>query len=187
MNDGYRVVKRYASALFEVSKEAMASNPEALNELQLDIEALNKLMDEVPEIREFCLLDNHSMVKSRMFIEKAVLPYLGELTQKTVIILQQNNRLAALPFLADALQKELFLYNGVTPVIVETVSEPDENFKKDIQKALKNIIPGKVETEWKVRKDLLGGLTFQWDNRVLDLSVKNRLANFKRTLNRKSV
>jgi len=180
--NGSLVVRRYAKALYEASKEASA-----LDTLMKDIETLDSLMFRLPEVRAFCLSGNPSLEKGRILVQTAFLPYLGELTGRTVRLLERNRRLAALPYLAEALREENDRAKGITRVIVESVNTADEQTRQEVLRFLKRRIPGTIDTVWRIREDLLGGMTFQWNNRILDLSLKNRLGKLKRILHRKSL
>ena len=179
--NGHLVVKRYARALYEAVRDASASD-----ELMRDMESLDTLMA-LPELRDFCLNGNPSPEKSRVFVETALLPYLGDFTRRAVKLLGQNRRLEALPLLSTAVREERDRDLGITRVLVESVSAPDEELKQDVLRALKKRIDGEIEAEWNQKPELLGGVSVQWNNRLLDLSVKNRLTGLKRVLNRKAV
>jgi len=179
---GHLVVRRYARALFEASRDASL-----LKALEEDIAVLKRLMEETPEIRDFCLSPAQSLSKNRSFIEIAFLPYLSELTGRTVEIICQNSRLEAIPYLTEALEDQLDMSRGITKFQVESASELDDSEKKNILLKLEKRIGGQIRVDWLTRKNLQGGMTFQWNNRFLDLSLKSRLNGLKSVLKRKTI
>nr|WP_319777034.1 ATP synthase F1 subunit delta [uncultured Sphaerochaeta sp.] len=179
---GLLVIKRYARALYETSREESR-----LKELEEDIAVLNRLFSELPELRQFCLNPSDSHGKNRIFVETAFLPYLSYYTGRTIGELLRNNRLEALPYLAEALQEEMDRSAHITAVIIESAAEQDDETKEEIGKQLEKRIGGGIRPVWRVRRELLGGLTFQWNNLFLDMSLRGRLNGFKAILKRKTI
>ncbi len=179
---GLFVVKRYARALFEVSRDN-----NRLGDLKEDAAVLNRLFTEASEIRRYCLNPSDSREKNRILIDTAFLPYLGEYTAKTVETLFQNGRLEALPYLADALREEMDRNAGITTVIIESAAEQNEEDRDRIVGRLEKRIGGGIRPEWRIRPELLGGMTFQWNNRFLDMSLRGRVNHLKGTLKRKTI
>lgn len=183
--NGKLVVRRYARALYEAAREA-----DALAELDEDMKTLDRLMREVPQLAQFCLSSRKSSRSSKgslVFIQTALLPYVGELCGRAIEAMHQNDRLEAVPYLATALRHEKDRHLHVTRVEVEAAAQPDSELEQAVNRALEGRISGTVKTRWSVRPELLGGMTFHWNNRMLDVSLKSKLAQLKNALNRNTV
>jgi F-type H+-transporting ATPase subunit delta len=179
---GHTVIRRYARALYEVCRDNAA-----LEELARDRKVLSRLFSEAPEIRRFCLSPSDSPRKNRILMETAFLPYLSTYTVRTVEALFRNNRLEALPWLADALREEFDRAGGITEVVIEAAAEQDEQDRNLIAGQLAKRLGAGIRPVWRIRPELLGGLTFQWNNLFLDLSLRGRLNQLKGTLKRKTI
>ncbi len=179
---GHYVIRRYARALYEVCRERSA-----LKELEKDMAVLNRLFDEAPDIRRFCLSPSDSPRKNRILLETAFLPYLSEYTARGVEALFRNNRLEALPWLAEALREEFDRAGDITEVVIESAAEQDDPSRDLIAGQLKKRLGAGIRPVWRIRPELLGGVTFQWNNLFLDLSLRGRLNQLKGTLKRKTI
>ena len=179
---GLFVVRRYARALYEVCREHSL-----LNELEEDRNVLDRLFSEGPEIRRFCLNSSDSRRKNRLFIETAFLPYLSDYTARAVEELYRNDRLEALPYLAEALTEEMDRSANITGVVIECAREQSDEVKERVKRQLEKRIGGEVRPDWRIRGELLGGMTFGWKNLFLDMSLRGRLNHLMGVLKRKTI
>jgi len=177
--NGQSVVRRYAEALYKAGKEASL-----LKTLDRDMKDMNRLFREAPEIRSFCLHPSSSPEKNRLFIETALLPYLSELTGRTVEILCSNDRLEALPYMPEMFDLVRDKDKGIISVRIESAQEQSPIVKKQIKNQLQKRLGGEIRTDWQIKKEILGGFTFQWNNRMIDLSLKGRFQHLRNLLQR---
>ena len=177
--NGQSVVKRYASALYESARESGL-----LEALEEDLKILDRLFREAPDIRSYCLEPSSSPKRNRIFVETAFLPFLSGLTARAVEQLLANQRLEALPYLPEACREIGDADRGITAVRIESAAEPDADTKKQIRSHLEQRIGGKIRTEWRIRPELQGGFTLEWNRRFADLSLRGRFRRLRRVLQR---
>lgn len=173
---GQSVVKRYALALYEA-----ASDASRIDDIEEDILTLDRLFSEIPELKTFCLSSGapDTREKTSVFVKTAFLPYLSEFAGRTVGLIEKHRRLEALPYLAERLRDIIDEHRGVMKVAVQSAGELTAEVKKDITAHLEKRLGQKVRPVWQLKPELLGGLTFQWNNYLLDFSIRGRLKNLK--------
>ena len=178
---GQYVVKRYAKALFSAAESASR-----LSELKEDIEALDTLFSQIPGLKRYCLNpaspEDHESRKT--FIRTAFLPYLSNLSARTVELLEKNNRLEALPWLSKQLGELFDARNGIINIRIESANVIDADLKGEIVKRLEKRLDRRIRTTWDARPELIGGMRFLWQNNMLDLSVRGRLSALCENLKR---
>lgn len=92
-------------------------------------------------------------------------------------VLAQNGDLG----LMDEIEKEFTRYQreaqGIKQVEVTTAHETDA---KGILKDLNQIVGDKIDVEYKVDPNLIGGMVIRVDDTLIDASVKNNLNNLRK-------
>ncbi len=173
------VIKRYARALYETAVTTKASEL-----LRKDMQVLETLFAEAPEIQELCARasDPDSSHTSGILVETAFLPYLSDMTGSAVKLMEKNGRLAVLPYLPRVIQEFFDEDEGISAVTVESASELDDSTKEEITEKLKKRIEKRLKIDWRIRPLLMGGITVQWDNLFLDMSLRGRFDSLKRQL-----
>lgn len=69
---------------------------------------------------------------------------------------------------------------GRQDVLVETATEPESGFRKDIGTIVAGLFPGKtLSLRFSVRPELLGGARISSDDEMIDASVRRRLQELK--------
>ncbi len=170
---GRLVVKRYAKALILAAEET-----ESLDSVGKDIKRLSNILGEAA-IRDFCLRKNTSRKKDLEFVKTAFIPYVGEYTGRTIMLMAENGRIAALPFIRTAFDEIIEDRKGNVRVLVETANKPDKDLVFLIKTRMTKYLGKNVTLETTVRSGLLGGFRITWANRIIDMSVKGRIRKMK--------
>ncbi|MFP4004110.1 MAG: F0F1 ATP synthase subunit delta [Alphaproteobacteria bacterium] len=167
------IAGRYAIALFELADEA-----KALDAVEADLTGLRRMIAESADLAR--------LVRSPQFSREdqaqamgAILDKAGahELTRKFVGLVAHNRRLFALPDMARAFSRLLAEKRGeesarvrsAQPLTKEQISQLSERLKKSLGKDVR------LETE--VDEDLIGGLVVQVGSKLIDTSLRTKLAN----------
>ena len=174
---GRYVAMRYARALYEAAFEAGA-----VEEAAADLEVIERLFTEAPEIRRYCLEPRKNGPAEAAFVETAFLPYVGNLTSSLVRLTVKLNRMAALPFLPEAYRRIREERADVVKVELETSREPDPELLGLVERKMAERIGGKIILSWRVLPELLGGLRILWRNRSVDLSAAGRIRHLRSRL-----
>lgn len=169
---------RYASALFDLAKEA--------NEIDVvlaDLDGLTAMIADSEDLRR--------LIKSPVFgadeQERAIAAVLdragvGGLTAKFVRLVAKNRRLFAIESMIQGYRALVAASKGATTAEV-TVAEPLSDGRRDaLAKALADITGKTVDFDVKVDPRILGGLIVRLGSRMVDASLKTKLNAIKLAL-----
>ena len=166
---------RYAAALFELADEA-----KELDSVAEELRALKGLVEESEDLRRLV----RSPVYGRDQQSKAMAAILdkagaGELCRRFVMVVAANRRLFALPQMIDAYLAELSRRRGEVMAHVVAAQELSSGQQDALLAALRQAVGGKVQMDLKVDKALLGGLVVRVGSRLIDTSLRSKLARLE--------
>lgn len=169
------IAGRYAVALFELAEDA-----KALDAVETDLTALRRAIAGSKDLERLV----RSPVFARDDQARAMAAILAkasahELTRKFVGLVAQNRRLFALADMARAFSRLLAEKRGLEsarvrsarPLTKEQVSKLAERLKKSLGKD--------VRLEAEVDEELIGGMVVQVGSRLIDTSLRTKLANIQ--------
>ena len=176
-NNGIKVVKRYALALYEVARSA-----DCLDEVKKDVDFIDSLMAS-SEIRKFCLRESISPKDQMEFAKLAIIPYLDTVIGTNFIrTVVKNGRLAILPLLNEAFVEISNKQKGITVLDAEFANDPDQSLIEKIKERFDQKIPGQIRLEVKINPELIKGFRLIWNNRLIDNSIAGRLRQLRTTI-----
>ena len=169
---------RYAVALFELASEAkildlVADELNALNALISDSEEL-KLVTTSPIIsrsNQASAMD--AMVKAAGF-SKTVENFIGVVTA--------NRRLDQIGNIINEFNRMLAHHKGEVNASVVTAFKLDKKQLDALSVKLKSMVGSDVKLESEVDEELLGGMVVRVGSRMIDSSLKTKLANLEATM-----
>ena len=168
---------RYATALYEVAAENGS-----LDAVSRDMAFLNKLMNEAPQIKQYCLKMRKNNSQIAVFVETAFLPYVSEYTGSMISTAIRNGRLNMLPFIPDAFINIADRQSGIATAVLETAHEPADGLIDLIKERMQKKTDKPVKIKHTVNPDLLGGFKIWCEGRMIDNSAAGRLIRLKRLL-----
>lgn len=130
------------------------------------------------------------LIKGRKDFYPTLIEWLGQLLQEKysraiseherhfLDLLIRYNRLNILPEIASLYKEALDSKNGVVAVKVKTAFPLDLLQKRTIINALSNKIDAKVELSVEEVPELLAGVIIEYQDQVIDQSLKGRLKSF---------
>jgi F-type H+-transporting ATPase subunit delta len=170
------VAQRYASALFELALETRS-----LDAVSADLDALDRLMADSPEFTR--------LVRSPVFTAEeqtravtAVLDKagIGGLVANFSKVVASNRRLFAIPDMIRGFRVLLAAHRGETRAEVTSAEPLSAEHVAALKDALKGAAGGKdVAFEAKTDPSLIGGLIVKIGSRMIDASLKTKLATLK--------
>ena len=98
-----------------------------------------------------------------------------ELAKELVVFLIKHRVFKYLPLVIRAYQYELENVLGTLKAEIETASELPEEIKKQLIETLEKKLNRKVEAEFKVNPELIGGFVVRTTSFVVEASVKDLL------------
>lgn len=169
------VAGRYASAMFELAQEQSK-----LPQVEQDLGNLQALLDESEDLRR--------MVRSPVFTAddqsralEAVLSRAGvaPLTMNFVKLIARNRRLFALGDVMKAFRGLVARSRGEVEADVTSAATLNDDQMAALKETLKASIGKDVQVTAKVDPSLLGGLIVKVGSRMIDSSLRTKLATLK--------
>ncbi len=169
------VAGRYATALFELAREA-----NALDKVAADLDRFSAALDAVDDLAR--------LIKSPVFTAEeqsralaAVLDKLQieGLTRNFLLLVAKNRRLFAAPDMTRGFRAMLARHRGETSASVISASKLTETQVTALKQALKAALGKDVALEQRIDAALLGGLVVKVGSRMIDTSLRTRLNSLK--------
>lgn len=176
-----------------MAKLVGATYGEALFELAVDEGKENELLDEVIQFRgvlsenpEFGKLMNHPKILKEEKLDVLEKVFKGKLSGELLGFLHliiSKDRYGDIDSILDYFVSEIKRVKGIGIAYVTTAMDLNEAKKSEIeQKLLSTTAFSKMEMHYQVDEDLIGGMVIRIGDRVVDSSVKNKLAELQREL-----
>lgn len=170
--------RRYARAILELAVEAnqVENVGKELRELAAswassdDLRGLFANPEFTHEVRKAVLRELLSRIGA------------SQLTQNSVLYLADRNRLIALPDIADAYSELAERAAGAVRAEVTSAAPLSDAYYAQLTKALEQVTGQKVTIERKTDPNLIAGVVTRVGDRVLDGSIRSRLADLRDSL-----
>jgi len=165
------VAARYASALFELSRDSRA-----LDQVAGELDAFDRLIAESPDLQRLVRSPVFSAEEQQKgvaaILERAGL---GGLAANFIRLVAANRRLFALPDMIRAFRARLAAHKGIVRAEVRVAEPPSERVLGDIKSALRDVARAEIDLDVKVDPGLIGGLVVRMGGRMVDASLRTRL------------
>lgn len=171
------IARSYAEALFELGErfDAHEAFAAAFHELA-------GLIEREPGVRTFLESPRIHPQDKKAALERALDGRVPRLFLNFVLVLVDKRRQGLLAKIAHEYDTLLDEHSGRIHVRVTLAREPDERMEEDIQAELSRLLGRKVIAHVQVDPRILGGLVARWGDRVLDGSLRRRLAGMRRRM-----
>jgi len=163
----------YTQAVFEI---ALAEKQ--LDRWQSDLEEVVKLGQD-PKIVAF-LEDKRIGFSDKLKLLSGTECHINPLVFNLVCLLAHKGRLHMLPAIAEEYQHMLSSHRGIARAEVTTAAPLDDENRLKISRLLGDITGKKVEFEPEVDPSLVSGIVVRVEGKLLDGSLRSRLAALKR-------
>ena len=172
------LARRYAKALYE-----LAAEQKQLEAVAHDLRSLKQLAHEVPELAVLM----HNPLISRAGAQQACVALadkaqLTKITGNFLSIVAKNRRLAQLTAICDAFLAELAAQRGEHTAEVWAAQELSAAQLTQLENQLQHLAGGPVQLIVKRDASLLGGIMVKLGSRLIDASLKGKLARIERQL-----
>lgn len=172
------IARRWARAIFELGKET-----NAVSRLNADIGAFAEVFagsDELASVLTNPLVPEAA--REAVMVEIASKLGLSDMAKNALRLLAQKRRVGALPLIARQLARLADEDQNVLRAEVATAAPVGDDYLKKLGAELEKATGKKVSITHKVDKSLIGGVVTRIGDRVIDGSVKTRLASFRESL-----
>lgn len=170
--------KRYAQAVFELGKESGQ-----LPQLAKQISAMAEVFHGSEELR--AVLTNPLVAdeaREKILAEIGQRLGVSETAQRTLRVLAQNRRLAALPEIARALDRMVDADQKTMRATVTSAKALSESYLSRLSAELDKVTGQKVVLTVRTDPALIAGVVVQIGDRVIDGSVRAKLSRFREGL-----
>lgn len=172
------IADRYATAVFEIAKEG-----KSLSALEGDVDQLDGAIADSADLRALI----SSPVYTRDEQEAAVGALAGKMgltdtTANTLRLMAQKRRLFALPQLIAGLRARIAEDKGEVLAEVTAATELTKAQSDKLAKTLKAKIGSDVKIKTTVDETLIGGLIVKVGSRMIDTSIRSKLAALQNTM-----
>jgi F-type H+-transporting ATPase subunit delta len=176
------IATRYATALIETASQAVGQAG-AIDSVEKDMSALATMLAASEDLR--------SLISSPLFRseqQQAAISALAEkagfnkLTINFLNVLAQNRRLGALEQIIVAFKDALAARRGEVKADVTTAFALTSEQERALQDSLKKSLGFNVHLNLNVDRSLLGGMVLTVGSRMVDDSVKGKLARLKQAM-----
>ncbi len=176
------VATRYAAALID-----LAAGEKAIDKVEKDLQSLESMIEASEDLQSVI----RSPLISRDQQEKAIAAIaqkagLQKLTQNFLGVLVQNGRLYALEGILKAAANEFSKRRGEVTAQVQVANDLSAEQKKDLQSVISKAVGSDVSLEIEVDPDILGGTIVTVGSRMIDDSVRRKLARLRSAMSKQA-
>ena len=169
------VAGRYASALFDLAKEA-----DALDSTAQDLEGLKALLNDSTDLSDLVSSPLYSREQQAAAME-AVLASAGtkDLTRRFIGVVTQNRRLFVIADIINAFGALLARHRGEMSAEVISSKPLSDTQLESLRGVLATALESDVVVDASVDETLLGGLVVRVGSRMIDSSLRTKLDNMQ--------
>lgn len=169
------LAERYAAALYELADQAGK-----LDDVATDLRQIDALLSESADLKRVIMSPILSRADQGRAIE-AVLAKVGtgDLVRNFVGVAAANRRLNVLPVMITAFLADLAGRRGEIPAEVISAKKLSAAQTKSVLKQLQASVGAKVVVTHKVDESLIGGLIVRVGSKMIDNSLKSKLARLQ--------
>jgi F-type H+-transporting ATPase subunit delta len=168
----------YSRALFEVAKEH-----DIVDRVHDELGEFADALERERELRLFFFSPYFSSEEKRDGVAR-VLEGADEHLVRFLELLAERHRMPAIHRIRRSYESMWAAENKLLPVTVTSAVELDEGLVESIGERIQEQTGRRVELSSKVDSDVLGGLVLRVGNMVLDASVRNRLEQLRKQVQR---
>lgn len=172
------IAGRYATAIFELAKDG-----KALDTLEADLTVLDDALSGSADFRD--LISSPLYSRSAQGNAIAVIASkmgLSDLLKNTLGLMASKRRLFVLPQLVGELRARIADEKGEVVAEVTSATKLSADQEKELAKTLKARVGKDVNLKSSVDEKLIGGLVVKVGSRMIDTSVRSKLAALQNTM-----
>ena len=170
--------ERYARALYEVSKESSD-----LEKIEADVKNFQSLFESNPEIKNFIQNPTHVIeTQSKVLnILSEKLDFTKNLKNFFLLLIKKRRIFFVLKIIDNFLKLCSKKRGEVKASLISSKELSDTELEK-ISRELSSSMGSTIKFDYKVDKNLIGGLKLQLGSFMIDTSIKNRLKKIEQRM-----
>jgi F-type H+-transporting ATPase subunit delta len=171
------VARMYAETLLELA--GRQGEEEAWLEMLSEVVGLYETS---PPFKAFLHTPRVADGKKREVLRSSFESRYPEMFVRFLLIVLQKRRQGMLPEIETAGRDLLYERTGRVHASVTLTTEPDQEFRTEIEDRLSKILDRTVDADFRIDPRLIGGMVVRVQDKVLDGSVRRRLQTLRRSL-----
>lgn len=172
-----KLANRYAEALFWAARDAGAGD-----RVGEELASLERAIVSTPKLH-MLLSHPEISVERKMAVVQEVFDNSFLTTMLSFLrLLLKGQRLVLLSAIAEQYKDLANRWRGIVPGEVRTVIPLTDEQRARLEAALNRLVSGRVVLENRIDPEILGGVVVRLSDRIIDGSVKHRLARLRATL-----
>ena len=172
------IAERYASAVFELAKEA-----KSLKALETDVEALEASLNESGDLRALISSPVYTREEQGSAITAiAKKMKLSDVLGNALGLMASKRRLFVLPQLLASLRDKLAEDRGEVTAEVTAAKALTKAQQDKLAKSLKDTVGKDVKINMAVDESLIGGLIVKLGSKMIDSSIRSKLDALKNSM-----
>ena len=169
------VAGRYALALFDLALES-----KLLDEVAGDLRRLDAMIKDSADLANVVMSPVYGRADQARALDALVKAAgLSDLTRRFLGVVAHNRRLSLLVAMTVEFGRLLAQHKGIVSAEVTSAQKLAAKQTAALQKKLKSMVGRDVDLEASVDESLLGGLVVKISSRMIDSSLKTKLANLQ--------
>ena len=170
--------ERYSRALFEVSKEATD-----LEKIETDIKSFKSLLENSMEIKNFFSNPTQSINNQKNVIDLLSKKFnFSKNLNNFFSLLIEKRRIFFVSKIIDSFLKLCSIKRGEVKASLISSKELSESELQSISRDLSSSMGSTVKLDYKIDKELIGGLKLQLGSFMIDTSIRNKLRKFEQQM-----
>jgi len=176
------VAKRYAAGFMSYAKENIG-----LEKASEELAVIKQMVISHPQLLEFLENTEIDFAEKQLVIENVFKDAFSGQAKLFLGFLIKKGRIGYIPEIADYSKDIFYNQKGIKRALLKTRFPLDEKSVLVIKEGLEKKLHKKLELEVKIDSRLIGGVQVMAGNIVIDDSVKRKLEELKRKLNKVKV
>ena len=168
----------YAVALYELSKEENQTSDYASS-----LSSFMRIYNSNQELKNFVKNPTHSVKSQKEIFEKILgIMNFNKVIKNFFSVLIIKKRIFFLDIIIEEFLKLISQKKGEISANLISSKKIDEKTIFDIEKEISENIKGSIKLKSKVDESLIGGVIIQIGSLMIDTSIKNKLAKYKKAM-----
>ena len=170
--------ERYSRALFEVSRDS-----DDLDKVENDIKNFKLIYDKNSELRNF-IKDPSQIIKEQNKLVNLISDKLklSKNVQKFLLLLIEKRRIFFVNKIIESFLRLCSQKRGEIKASLISSKELSQTELNDISTDLSKSMGSTLKFDYKVDKELIGGLKLQLGSIMIDTSIRNKLKNYEQAM-----
>ena len=173
-----RVARRYASALFGAAKAH-----DVIRSVEDDLHTIVHLIENDPEFKKFIIAPFSSREEKMSVFERVFSDRITALTMQLLRVMLEKRREHEILGVYSAFVDLRRQHETIVAATVTSAVPLDDKQRNAIVAKLESVLHKKIDPEFRVEPNLIGGVRVNYENFVLDGSVRGALSKLRNHLN----